>query len=150
MKILGQQQKVALERISEFLKSDKRFFLLKGYAGTGKTSIVPEILNAAVGYEVKLMAPTGRAAKVLAEKAHAPATTIHRGIYRLSSIEVKMDDDISSKSEAICTAKLKFYFPLDLDAGMKPRLIIVDEASMVQSCTMRDEVFAFGVWFDFT
>lgn len=144
MKILGQQQKVALERISEFLKSDKRFFLLKGYAGTGKTSIVPEILNAAVGYEVKLMAPTGRAAKVLAEKAHAPATTIHRGIYRLSSIEVKMDDDMSSKSEAICTAKLKFYFPLDLDAGMKPRLIIVDEASMVQSCTMRDEVFAFG------
>ena len=66
--ILGQQQRTALERISRFLKSERHFFLLKGYAGTGKTSIVPEILRIAADYDVKLMAPTGRAAKVLSEK----------------------------------------------------------------------------------
>ena len=133
-----------MERISRFLKSERHFFLLKGYAGTGKTSIVPEILRIAADYDVKLMAPTGRAAKVLSEKTHVQATTLHRGIYRLSSIVVKTDEAQPSKSDTISTAKLKFYFPLDLTLGMKSRLIIVDESSMVPSCTMRDEVFAFG------
>ena len=61
-------------------------FLLNGYAGTGKTSMVGAMVQALSrrGVKTVLMAPTGRAAKVFADYAHHPAYTIHRRIYRQS------------------------------------------------------------------
>lgn len=61
-------------------------FIINGYAGTGKTSIVGALVRALrdLNIDVVLMAPTGRAAKVLATGADLPASTIHRRIYRHS------------------------------------------------------------------
>ncbi len=61
-------------------------FLLTGYAGTGKTSVVSALVQAlpALGYDCVLLAPTGRAAKVLAGYSGRPAHTIHKHIYRQS------------------------------------------------------------------
>ena len=59
-------------------------FILNGYAGTGKTSVIGALVRALedVKIPVALMAPTGRAAKVFGSLAHAPAHTIHRKLYR--------------------------------------------------------------------
>jgi exodeoxyribonuclease-5 len=61
-------------------------FILNGYAGTGKTSLTAALVSVLSQLNIKtvLMAPTGRAAKVLGSFANAPASTIHRGIYRHS------------------------------------------------------------------
>ena len=142
--VLGEQQKRALERIVKFLNSDVNYFLLKGFAGTGKTSIVPEIIKYSSNFEVELMAPTGRAAKVLSEKSHVEASTIHRGIYKLSDVSVEMDNDKEPKIDALKTAEMRFVFDLKSEPTTKPRLIIVDESSMVQSRRMLDELYVFG------
>lgn len=68
-----------------FLKARKHLFVLKGYAGTGKTSLVGALVKTLpeINYESILLAPTGRAAKVLANYANKPAFTIHKMIYQL-------------------------------------------------------------------
>lgn len=62
-------------------------FVLKGYAGTGKTSLVAAIVNTLLSFEYKvvLLAPTGRAAKVFSAYAGHSAFTIHKKIYRQKS-----------------------------------------------------------------
>lgn len=67
---------------------DDTVFLLNGYAGTGKTSVTGALVKALPSIKMRavLLAPTGRAAKVLASHARHPAWTIHRRIYRHASI----------------------------------------------------------------
>ncbi|MCC9136901.1 ATP-dependent RecD-like DNA helicase [Pontibacter silvestris] len=65
-------------------QEERQVFLLKGYAGTGKTTVVTslvKILNS-FGYKYVLLAPTGRAAKVMSSYSGKPALTIHKKIYR--------------------------------------------------------------------
>ncbi len=68
-----------------FLKQQKHLFVLKGYAGTGKTSLVGALVKTLpeINFDSVLLAPTGRAAKVLANYANKPAFTIHKMIYQL-------------------------------------------------------------------
>ncbi|MFD3000972.1 ATP-dependent RecD-like DNA helicase [Pontibacter toksunensis] len=74
-------------KLDEFIlakQEERQVFLLKGYAGTGKTTVVSslvKILNT-FGYKYVLLAPTGRAAKVMASYSGKPAHTIHKKIYR--------------------------------------------------------------------
>ena len=75
----------AIRRFSVFVEqgSSSSVFLLKGYAGTGKTTLIASWLKPLqrLGYKVVLMAPTGRAAKVMSSYAKAKANTIHKRIY---------------------------------------------------------------------
>ncbi len=66
-----------------FSKEKEALFLLKGYAGTGKTTSISTIVNNLwqTGYKAVLLAPTGRAAKVIANYAKKEAFTIHKKIY---------------------------------------------------------------------
>ena len=79
-------QQAAMKNFLAFLfdRHPESLFLLKGYAGTGKTSLVAAIVNTLLQFEqqVVLLAPTGRAAKVFSENSHQPAFTIHKKIYR--------------------------------------------------------------------
>jgi ATP-dependent exoDNAse (exonuclease V) alpha subunit len=79
-------QEEALKRIANFLAKSTSgdTYLLKGYAGTGKTTIVSALVKALPMSRLKvvLMAPTGRAAKVMANYSGKMAFTIHRKIYR--------------------------------------------------------------------
>jgi len=70
-----------------FLKIKKHLFVLKGYAGTGKTSLVGALVKTLpeINFDAVLLAPTGRAAKVLSNYANKPAFTIHKMIYQLKS-----------------------------------------------------------------
>lgn len=78
-----------LRTVADFVSSDDEDILVvNGYAGTGKTTAVSAVISVLKEYEVKsvLLAPTGRAAKVLAGYAGQPAFTIHKHIYRQKSV----------------------------------------------------------------
>ena len=107
----------------------EKCFLLKGYAGTGKTSVVSALVRALEGLRQPcvLLAPTGRAAKVLARYSGKPAFTIHKCIYRQQQLGV----------EAFSIA----------DNRHKQTLFIVDEASML-SATRDNDVFGSGSLLD--
>jgi exodeoxyribonuclease-5 len=76
----------AIEGLGEFLLSahNREAFILRGYAGTGKTSLVGTLVRLLDSMEQKviLMSPTGRAAKVFSQHASHTAYTIHKKIYR--------------------------------------------------------------------
>ncbi|HPT31530.1 MAG TPA: AAA family ATPase, partial [Prolixibacteraceae bacterium] len=79
----------AVEKLSDFILSRETddVFLLRGYAGTGKTTLISQLTNALGELEMKsvLLAPTGRAAKVLMNYTGRNAYTIHKKIYRQKS-----------------------------------------------------------------
>ncbi|ADY30393.1 ATP-dependent exoDNAse (exonuclease V), alpha subunit - helicase superfamily I member [Cellulophaga lytica DSM 7489] len=79
------KQLITLEKLSQFLVSKNKddLFLLKGYAGTGKTTIVGTIVTNLWNIKMKavLLAPTGRAAKVMSNYSNTKALTIHKKIY---------------------------------------------------------------------
>jgi len=91
-------------------------FILKGYAGTGKTSVLDAFIKAApaLGYTVSLMAPTGRAAKVMNQYTGRYASTIHRKIY------VQKEDS--------ATGSLNFRLQKNKE---EETVYVVDEASMI-------------------
>ena len=80
------EQEKAVKMMSAFIfeRDSESLFLLKGYAGTGKTSLVGALVRSleAMKQRTVLMAPTGRAAKVFSLHADQPAYTIHKRIYR--------------------------------------------------------------------
>lgn len=79
------KQNIFFQQIAEFITNtnDNEIFVLKGYAGTGKTTVISTIVNnlAEINKKYVLLAPTGRAAKVIANYSHKPAFTIHKKIY---------------------------------------------------------------------
>ena len=111
-----EEQENSLEKISEFILSgnDRKVFVLCGYAGTGKTSLVAALVKTMVQLERKvvLLAPTGRAAKVFSSYSGMSAYTIHKRIYRQKSI---MEGSAFSL----------------MDNRAVNTLFIVDEASMI-------------------
>ena len=135
MKLTPQQQQV-LDKIKSFLDSDMSVFILKGYAGTGKTTMIRTIIEEIKNREKKpiLMAPTGRAARVLETKNSWEASTIHRCIYELDTIETKEGSD-----------DIRFIFPLkNQEDEAKDHICIVDESSMIGTREVENELFEFG------
>jgi exodeoxyribonuclease-5 len=126
------QQQELIEQLADFLTSQERekAFLLKGYAGTGKTSVVSALVRTFDELEQKviLLAPTGRAAKVLSHYSGHPAFTIHKKIYR-------------QKSAA------DLIFTLDNNLH-KHTLFIVDEASMIANFSGEGSIFGSGQLLD--
>ncbi len=110
-------QAIALYHLAAFLLSQKEnpTYILRGYAGTGKTSLVKTLVKTlpSIGMRYVLMAPTGRAAKVLSNYTEQPASTIHRKIYQAKAFP--------DGSIRITKAENK----------SKNTLFIVDEASMI-------------------
>ncbi|MHB9056444.1 MAG: ATP-dependent DNA helicase [Paludibacteraceae bacterium] len=126
-----EQQSVLIDHLAEFIMSpdSEKVFLLKGYAGTGKTTVVSALVRALNSMEQKtvLLAPTGRAAKVLSSYSGYPAFTIHKKIYRQKSM-----------------AEFRF---LPADNLHKNALFIVDEASMISNSS-NDTMFGSGSLLD--
>jgi exodeoxyribonuclease-5 len=124
---LSEEQRAAVDSVAEWLSSGLRqTFVLGGYAGTGKTTIIKEILNLGRGTDegshtmnlaegVAVCAPTGKAASVLRSKG-VPATTVHRLIY-----EAEGNPPRFRKVRHIGC-----------------HLVVVDEASMLSSALVSD------------
>ena len=113
------QQEEVIGELANFVTTStvRKAFILKGYAGTGKTSVVAALVQALglLGHKTVLLAPTGRAAKVLSSYAHHPAYTIHKKIYRCQ----KFGEDHFSLSDNLHS----------------DTIFIVDEASMIANDT---------------
>ena len=136
---LTEQQNTVFEKIKEFMDSDASVFILRGYAGTGKTTMVKVIADyLAQSRDVHLMAPTGRAARVLSAKADRPAVTIHKAIYEKACVVSKKNVKDVAESE------FKFVFPVRRNEHGGRITAIVDESSMVCSRKIEHELFVFG------
>jgi tRNA A37 threonylcarbamoyladenosine biosynthesis protein TsaE len=100
-----QDQQHAIQVFIEFLMSERGMttMILRGSAGTGKTSLVAAIVQALVSLRqrVVLLAPTGRAAKVLALNSLHLATTIHRKIYRQKSLSDDFSLDVNLHTDTV-------------------------------------------------
>ena len=137
MELTNQQNKV-FEQIKVFLNSDASVFILRGYAGTGKTTMVKVIADyIEQTRQLAMMAPTGRAARVLAMKTGHTATTIHKAIYSKAHVEPK-------KVKNIAESEFKFVFSINNSENGGNIVAIVDEASMVCSRKIEHELFMFG------
>ncbi len=123
-------QHFALQQCAEYLLEENPYsvFLLKGYAGTGKTFLLQAITSAVedLGMKVELMASTGRAAKHLAQQTGRTATTIHRRIY-----QAKNSHALDGTYQLASRAKT-------------PTLFIVDEASMISGQSYEPTPFGSG------
>lgn len=127
------EQEHALDVFSLFMtdRSEQVVMILRGSAGTGKTTLAGAIVKAMVALKQKLilLAPTGRAAKVFSLNAGHAAYTIHRRIYRQKSA-----GDLSS-------------FNLN-DNLNRDTLFIIDEASMIANQGYGDSAFGSGCLLD--
>jgi len=125
-----QGQQNLIKRLADFIVSEYGqfpLFLLEGYAGTGKTTVVSTLVKAlpVAGYNVVLLAPTGRAAKVLSLYAQMPAYTIHKRLYKPA-----MDGDGHVQFQVLPNKSVRTLF-------------IVDEASMIPDDRQSGESSAF-------
>ncbi len=123
-----------IEVLADYIFSDEpdEIMLIKGYAGTGKTTMLYSLTQALLSLKIRsvLMAPTGRAAKVLAGYTKMPAFTVHKNIYR-------------QKTSA------DGFGRFDLDRNLyKNTFFIVDEASMISNQTNEGSVFGSGKLLD--
>lgn len=119
------EQHAALERFATFLsnRSDHSLMILRGSAGTGKTTLAGALIGVLrrLGLKTVLLAPTGRAAKVFSQNSGQPASTIHRKIYRRKSLEGGFSLGFNAHSDT---------------------LFLVDEASMVSTTTVGMGMFS--------
>ena len=123
-------QDLAMSRLAAFLTSPRAegAFILRGYAGTGKTSLVGALVHTLDALQQKcvLLAPTGRAAKVFAAYASHPAFTIHKRIYRQRAFTGEGGNFALNDNLATHT------------------LFIVDEASMIANEGLSGTMFGTG------
>ena len=131
----------AISAFKSFLKDDEQVFMLKGAAGTGKTTLVSEFIKILDSEKRKysLMAPTGRAAYIIGNKTNKSATTIHRGIYGLSLLKTT-----SQNKEDEDDGGLHLRFGLKANNDPTSTIYIVDESSMISDTFSENESFSFG------
>lgn len=112
-------QRILLTKLSEFIfgKNSDHIFVIKGYAGTGKTTLVGSLVKAmpSLNGKTMLLAPTGRAAKVLSNYTKKQAFTIHKKIYIRRSTD---------------EGGFAFHLQQNLHTNT---IFIVDEASMISN-----------------
>ncbi len=128
------KQDIFFQQISEFVTNfnTNEIFVLKGYAGTGKTTVISAIVNNLISINKKyvLLAPTGRAAKVIANYSHKPAFTIHKKIYFPKK---------SSGGGVMFTMQQNKH---------KNTIFIVDEASMISDSASDSKMYENGSLLD--
>lgn len=134
--MLYTEQLAAFENIKDFLSHpSSKVFILKGYAGTGKTTLIKHVCDFLAVIEVPflLTAPTGRAARILSDKTKLSAKTIHSTIYSPSFSE--FDDE---KEDEI------LLFSTKSDNEFADTVMIIDEASMISDKIDEGSQLQFG------
>lgn len=128
------KQDIFFQKIAEFVLNNSKdeIFVLKGYAGTGKTTIISTLVNYLQKAEKKyvLLAPTGRAAKVISNYSNKPAFTIHKRIYFPKK----------SKSGGVSFTLQPNKF--------KNTIFIVDESSMISDSYQETKLYENGSLLD--
>lgn len=128
------KQDIFFQKIADFImnSTNKEIFVLKGFAGTGKTTVISTIVNQLKNANQKylLLAPTGRAAKVISNYSQKPAFTIHKKIY--------FPKKSSSGGVSFTLQPNKFT----------NTIFIVDEASMISDTNQESKLYENGSLLD--
>jgi len=128
------KQDLVLQQLASFILEDKKetVFLLKGYAGTGKTTLMGTLVKnlKKIRHHAILLAPTGRAAKVISNYAGRAAQTIHRNIYY---------------PKKLTNGGVAFQLKQN---KCRNTLFIVDEASMISDIASESKLFENGSLLD--
>ena len=123
-------QAILLRDLADYItqSNSNETFLINGYAGTGKTTVVAALVKLLDEFKIRyvLMAPTGRAAKVIASYSQKSAYTIHKKIYRQKSQHDGIGKFVLNHNDYNNT------------------FFIVDEASMIANETASDSIFGSG------
>ena len=123
-----QDQAMAISHLAAFAMSRKPnpTYLLKGYAGTGKTSLISAFVRMLAGMRIRfvLMAPTGRAAKVLSQYTGYSTATIHRRIYLFVTNADGITRMVRTKNK------------------LENAIFVVDEASMISDTRQQEGIYS--------
>lgn len=144
---LKPQQQKAFSALCSFIESKKdKIFILKGYAGTGKTTLMSGLIKRLSEDKIPfaLLASTGRAAKILSDKSKKTANTIHSHIY----IFKELSEDLEKMSELQHNmavddkGQITLLFDLSPISSETEKIYIIDEASMVSDEIDKNSSFA--------
>jgi ATP-dependent exoDNAse (exonuclease V) alpha subunit len=131
--MLSASQTNALNKLTKFVEStDKKVAILKGSAGTGKTTLVRFLIDNINknDFDVALCAPTGKSAEVLGDKTHLNTSTVHKKIYE--------------RPEAIDSDYLEFFAQLEINDADKPTVYLIDESSLLSDKSINNNSLRFG------
>ena len=142
---LSPDQERVVEELWQFFSSEHQVFLLKGYAGTGKTFLLGGIVRYlnALEWMSCCCAPTGKAAQVLRDKLDVAALTIHKTIYRFNQTSDVLEQEgdgaapDSEEDDTIVVGSIK-------DAPSSCLVLLVDESSMVSDAVTDDDKIICG------
>lgn len=140
IKLTDDQQRV-LKRILDFVDcKDDRVFILKGYAGTGKTTLMRFLIKELdrKNRNYRLVAPTGRAAKVMANISESAggATTIHSMIYSFTGLDEEKPEQAMPEMDSTGQLLLNFE-PVKINSNVST-VYIIDESSMIADIETKD------------
>lgn len=135
--VLNSNQKNVFERFSHFIKDDeRRIFILNGYAGTGKTTLIRFFIDELESQKKSftLMASTGRAAKILSNITKVNASTVHHVIYTFKDFNQDLEEVLQKKESGGMDSYGQLFLAFELssiDTEHASDVYIIDEASMI-------------------
>lgn len=135
---LTPSQQAAYDQLVAFINSQDKVFILRGYAGTGKTTLLKTFIEELISRNLQyhLLASTGRAAKVLSNITGNPATTVHGKIYTFKDFNQDLEETVTQQQATGVDSTGQLYLTFELtklpvDENITQRFYIIDEASMV-------------------
>ena len=149
---LNEDQKGFVRAMADFLNDDsKRVFILQGCAGSGKTFLMQGVAKYLFSKkkQVSLIAPTGKATKVLTKKSGFIASTIHAKIYNFHEVvevenkERNVEDDFL-KAQVVGESDWVLHFNLKFNVDDISTVYIVDESSLIGNREVDNETLKYG------
>lgn len=133
---LTPHQQQAFDKMLEFVKdTGSRVFILRGYAGTGKTTMVKLLIDElnARNIRFRLLASTGRAAKILNDKTSNETSTIHGLIYKFKDLNSDLEEIVNNRNVTGVDSKGQLFLNFDLVPAITQESFcyIIDESSMI-------------------
>lgn len=132
-------QQQAFDKMLDFVRnSGSRVFILRGYAGTGKTTMVKLLIDElnARNIRFRLLASTGRAAKILNDKTSNETSTIHGLIYKFKDLNSNLEEIVNNRDVTGVDSKGQLFLNFDLVPAITQESFcyIIDESSMISDC----------------
>lgn len=152
--ILTPSQQDVYDKLLKFVEGEDRVFVLKGYAGTGKTTLMRELIEYFSKEKVsyRLLASTGRAAKILSNITGQSTSTVHSLIYKYTDFNQDLEKVVQQREEAKVdkTGQLYLTFEvtsIDREDDDNQYVYIIDESSMISDIgdnTINQAIFGSG------
>lgn len=140
---LNNGQQYAYNQIMDFATDEtSQVFILRGYAGTGKTTLMKHIIKAFTerSFNFKLLASTGRAAKILSDLTGTIASTVHGEIYRFDGLNLELEELVKDREKEKLDRSQELFLQFELnfrkDESDGTFIYIIDESSMISDKKM--------------